>query len=195
MAASPPAPTPIRAAASQPRGKLLARARRKIPVAVIRLIASATRSPKNSVQQPANNDSAKQARSPEHGRAERRITGCNSTVRQQRRKMSDRSIHAGRTHEKDRGDDPKGIRAHGLLPRLSRVSNRRDWTSWSSVAPRSPVYRQLSGKPRSKASSLSHAYDARQRARLTMACAMSGRIMAPRPAPTMTNASAVPKRR
>jgi hypothetical protein len=47
MAASPPAPTPMSAAARQPAGKLVARASRKMPSAVIRFIASATRGPKN----------------------------------------------------------------------------------------------------------------------------------------------------
>ena len=36
-------------------------------------------------------------------------------------------------------------------------------------------------------------YDARQPEWVTTPCAMTGRIIAPRPAPTMTNASAVPK--
>src|SRR5882724_4634927 len=47
MAASPPAPRPMSAAARQPAGKLFARARRKIPDAVDRLITKATRAPKN----------------------------------------------------------------------------------------------------------------------------------------------------
>jgi len=47
MAASPPAPMPMSAAARQPAGKLFARARSKMPSAVVRFITRATRGPKN----------------------------------------------------------------------------------------------------------------------------------------------------
>jgi hypothetical protein len=47
MAASPPAPIPMSAAAMHPKGKLLAHASRKIPAAVVRFTTSATRAPKN----------------------------------------------------------------------------------------------------------------------------------------------------
>jgi hypothetical protein len=77
-----------------------------------------------AVEQPSHDDPAQQARSAEHGRAQRRLSGGEAAVRQQRGEVSDRSVHADRTHEKDGSDNPERIRAQALLPSRASVLNR-----------------------------------------------------------------------
>ena len=47
-----------------------------------------------SVEQPSHHDPAQQARSAKYGRAQRRVSGCEASIRQQRGEVSNRPIHA-----------------------------------------------------------------------------------------------------
>src|SRR5450631_1544764 len=60
---------------------------------------------------------------------------------------------------------------------------------------RSRMKRQLRGKPSNNARPPSEMYAARQPDRLMMDWATTGKIMAPKPAPTITKANAIPRRR
>lgn len=83
--------------------------------------------------------------------------------------------------------DERTPRCHGT------PSNATEPDLWA-VAPRSRMNNQLRGKPSNNASPPKDTYAARQPAWLMTDWAMTGKIIAPSPAPTITKASAVPSR-